>query len=115
MTPYFELWMVAFAWTLALEAPVYTLLLHRRLGVGRALASGLLASCITHPLLWFVVPQFAPYNLFLVVAESGVVVFETLIVAASLRHFTGDPRWRLSFVASLVANVSSAVIGSLWL
>ncbi|MCA9668751.1 MAG: hypothetical protein KC503_24325 [Myxococcales bacterium] len=81
-------WLVAFALTLAIELPLYWLLLRRALGDARALGVGVGVNLATHPALWYLMPRFLPYGLWLAVSETLVFVLEGLLVAFALRSRT---------------------------
>jgi hypothetical protein len=93
------LWFCAFAWTIAIELPIYAVLLRRRWWLV------FVVNAITHPLLWFAFPRFEPYWRYVVVAELCVVVVEAIVIAAVTR------RVRLAVAASIVANAVSALVG----
>lgn len=116
-------WVSAFLFTQAVEIPVYVTLLRRALSADLAerprglplqilLAFG--ASAITHPVVWFVLPELPPsfldpgaaYVEYVVRAESFALVIEALyfytLCAARFRH---------ALFASLLANGLSASIG----
>jgi len=98
-------WLLAFLWTLALELPVYTVVLDlRRWWAPVALT--LAVNAISHPLLWFAFPHFAPFALYVLAGEAAVIALEAALLALVV-----PPRRAL--VASIAANVTSAVIGSL--
>lgn len=94
-------WARAWALTLALELPVVAYLLRGTASPGRRAALGLLASGITHPLLWFAWhPHVRPWGLAVVTGEAWVVVAEM-----ALYRTVADPRtaWRTSLVANAVS------------
>lgn len=102
------LWLAAFAWTLALELPVYTLALERHVRGWRALVALVLAvNAVTHPLLWFAFPRLTPYALYVVVAESCVTLVEAALVLAVMR----PRRPGRALGASLAANATSTILG----
>jgi hypothetical protein len=104
-------WLAAFLITLAVEVPIVALLLRRHLGLAQAAAIAVLAQIATHPALWFLVPQFDPYLLWVAVAESGVVLVESAIFATAL-HRSGADRWiARGFLVALVANLITTTIG----
>jgi hypothetical protein len=108
-------WPAAFAWTVAIELPLYALLVGRRFRrwwTVCLLALGL--NVATHPALWFVMPRFEPYWLWVLVAEACVVAVETLLLALALRRARAPTPLALAFVAALVANAASTAAG-LWL
>ena len=94
-------WARAFALTLALELPVVAWMLRDTTSRGRRLALGLLASGITHPLLWFAWhPHVHPWGLAVVTGEAWVVAAE-----AAVYRTVAAPRtaWRTSLVANAVS------------
>jgi hypothetical protein len=100
------LWFAAFAWTIALEQPIYTLALRRH--VRRwwtPCAIALAVNAITHPLLWFAFPRFAPYWQYVVAGELCVIAVEAVIVALVIRR--GAP----AIAASVAANTVSTLVG----
>lgn len=125
---YVQAWLSAFVFTQAVEAPIYVraLALDRERGPGRwpaRLGIALLASAITHPCVWFVIPRVFysdwydglawrwpalgehRYALFFVTAESFAVLVEAwLMRACGLRR---------ALLWALLANASSAGLGFL--
>lgn len=112
----FASWFWAFAWTLAIELPIYAAILRRWTGAGPALlAIAIGVNVATHPALWFLMPRFTPYMLWLIVAESLVVLVEAGLVALWLhRRGVGGAGWRGLLVAA-TANTVSTVVGLLLL
>lgn len=101
-------WWVGFALTQAIEMPIYLLGMRRsafplawRVGI----AFG--ASALTHPIVWFVLPELLEarwgYWTFVAIAEVFAVVAEALY----LRALKIEGAWGLS----LVANAASALTG----
>jgi len=79
-------------------------------GVGNIIVAGILASGLTLPYLWFVMPRFvASYNWNIVISELLIVVAEALIYSYLLKIKIG----RALFI-SLVCNAVSFLIG-FWL
>ena len=107
-------WAVAFAFTQAVEIPVY-----RRLLRTSTLAS-FGASAITHPVVWFVIPRLAPsftdpgaaYIEYVARAEAFAFVVEAYYFASF--HVV---RMRRALLWSLLVNGASASAGfaSRWL
>lgn len=99
-------WLRAFLVTQAVEAPIY------RYGYRSSLSVALLASAITHPVVWFFF--FGPWSPFdaldyeprLVVAE----LFAWLVEAAWIALTTRRPH---ALLWSLVANLASVAVGTL--
>ncbi|MCO4745835.1 MAG: hypothetical protein KC912_13660 [Proteobacteria bacterium] len=104
-------WLPAFLITTAVEVPLVTWLLHRQLGMAPAAVVALLAQLITHPTLWFVVPQFQPYLLWVAVAETGVIAVEAALFGVALKRSL-DPHWlRRAALTSVLANLVTTTIG----
>lgn len=82
--PPLGLWAQAFLLTCVVELPIYFLLLRRRLGTVRPWLLALAVNLTTHPALWYLTPRFEPYELWVVVVESGVVIVEGLLIALAL-------------------------------
>jgi hypothetical protein len=100
------LWFAAFVWTLAIELPVYTIVLHRHARSWQRLCGLVLAvNAISHPVLWFAFPKLSPYWLYVLAGEACVIVIEALILASMIRNV------RVALVASVLANLVSTVIG----
>jgi len=76
--------------TLAVELPVVAVVAHAAaVRVRSAIAAGLLANALTHPLLWFVVAPWAHDRLGLAgvaIAEVGVVAIEAAVYCRRLRE-----------------------------
>lgn len=123
---YFHAWLSAFAFTQALEVPIYVV------GLGRDRAGGppgwparvglaFLASAVTHPCVWYVIPRifYSPwfdgladawpalderrYEVFFFVAEAFAVVVEARLLRAC-----GLSR---ALLWALLANGTSAGLG----
>jgi hypothetical protein len=110
-------WFAAFALTLAVEAAIVVVLLHRaepsRVRLGFLV---LFANLATHPLVWYVFTQ-----LFLVGTVEYVLVAETWAVAAEAVFYTAAIRGlsaRRALGVAVTANAASfmvgRVIGPLW-
>lgn len=100
--------------TLIIELPIYAALLPwwARASLKRALAVGLAANLMTHPLVWLLVPGAIDAGISvtdaIALAETFALIGEGLIV----RIGTGASIPR-SVGISLIANVSSLLLG--WL
>lgn len=121
---YLHAWLSAFAFTQLIEAPIY-LRAQARDGApaswARRLGLGLLASALTHPCVWFVIPRIFygdayealayrwpallvhRYTLFFLTAETFAVCAEALL----LRAFG----LRRALLWALLANATSAGLG----
>ncbi|MBL8612234.1 MAG: hypothetical protein JNL38_33135 [Myxococcales bacterium] len=106
----FAAWARAFAFTQAIEIPIYLVLVRGRARALRAFG----ASAITHPILWWVIPPLWPssYLAYVVFGESFVVVTE----AVFLRVTGHRERWwslRSPLLLSFAANAASCGLGIL--
>ena len=107
-----EGWFAAFALTLAVEAPIIALLL-RASGVApaRAVALALFANLVTHPIVWFVIPQLLDVGTpeYTAVAEGWALLAET----AFYRLVIPDLSVRRALLIAAVANAASWAVGHL--
>ncbi|MBP6631736.1 MAG: hypothetical protein KBG28_13910 [Kofleriaceae bacterium] len=108
------LWLLAFVWTLAIELPVWVLVLApppARWWAAPALALGL--NALTHPLLWLAWPIRAPYWWSVCTGEVAVVVVEAALAALGAR--AGGWSVRRAVLAAVLANLASTLFGlGLW-
>ena len=113
---YFWMWVVAFAQTQMVELPIYVSTPTLEGSNDRRIAIGFMASAITHPCVWFVIPPIVE-ALALADTPRGnwyvmVVVAETFAwwtEAAWLRLF--GVQWRTAILWALFANAGSFLIG----
>jgi hypothetical protein len=112
------LWFQAFAFTLAVEVPIFVAV--ARLPVGtpqknraplwRLAVAGAAGTCVTHPLLWFVWPLVvSDYTAYIVSGELLVAAIESATFLALARPIG----WRRAVAASLTANAVSFGLGLL--
>lgn len=104
-----DAWLRAFVLTLLIEAPI-ALYGFKSVKLQRRLGGFMLANILSHPALWFIFPRFEPYMLWLVVAESAVIVIEWLVYANLFRSMCSQ---RYALIVSAVANIASTVLGLL--
>jgi hypothetical protein len=104
-------WALAFVVTLALELPVYALLLRRPLGLARALAVAVALNLATHPLAWLATYRWGA-RFFAV--EAGVWLAEALLLFALARALGRRVPLHEALLAALAANALSAGAGLLW-
>jgi hypothetical protein len=101
--------------TWAIEVPLLVYLLRGHSGWKRSTAVGLLASGITHPLLWFVWPRVVPLwgdQAYLASGETLVFLVEAALIW--LFVFRGRRRGLESAaLASLATNAASCAAGLL--
>lgn len=95
------------------ELPVVWYLLSRySAGKGEKVAAGRIAvACIfanmaTLPFLWFIYPEFFPYRTSVILGEATALVAEAFLYMVLLRTSV-----RAAFFSSLVANISSVLVG----
>ncbi len=112
MSPPLSLWAVAFVVTCALEIPIVVWATRHSLGL-RAVGVAFLLQVCTHPALWYVVPQFEPYLMWVAVAELGVTAVEALMLGGVLVA-VGKPDWPRAVGAVVVANTVSTTAGLVW-
>jgi hypothetical protein len=110
-------WLWAFLFTQAVEIPLYVAMLRREaragrargeLGLGDLVGLGFGASAITHPIVWFVIPQI-PYDSYWAMvgrAELFAVVAEGIYLYALCLSHLGR-----ALSASLLANAASFGLG----
>ena len=108
------------ALTLALELPVVVVLLRPHCGAWRSFLAGLLASSVTHPLLWYAWPLVvSPYQYarYVATGEALVVVVETVVLhEVALRRVDSmvrRRRWGLALAVATAANATSFGVGLL--
>ena len=125
MTPYQWLWLAAFTKTQLIEVAVGLLLLvtlnaRGRLSSpfvwGRDALVLFLASAITHPPLWFILPRLCKqwglsYEAYVALGEALVVLMEGLWYQASLRPLEG--RIGRALLLSVALNTMSYAVGLL--
>lgn len=104
-------WLLAFVATQVIEVPIVYAVLPRDVPARRRIAAPLLASTLTHPILWFVARRFfSSYGAYVVTSELLIVLVEAVV----LRLFAGPGTTRVSFAASALANGASYGAGVLF-
>ena len=103
--------LMALCLTLIIEVPVLFLLTrfvfkNKKLSVRKIIISGLIASTLTLPYLWFVLPPYFPSNYYVFIGETLVVIFDTLIYMQVLEF-----KFRKAIIVSFVCNLASYLIG----
>lgn len=104
---------VAFAWTCAVELPVYAAWL-RTSGIGatRAVVTIIALQLATHPLLWTIVSHATHYVPTAIAAELVAVVVEGALFYGLLRRHAARPlAISRALAASLTANAASVAFG----
>jgi hypothetical protein len=100
----FPYWLKAFAFTQAIEIPIWTMLGRRAVPWWRAALAGAACTCLTHPLLWFVWPRVVHgYGAYIASGELLVAAIETAVFWALARP-VALPR---AVAASFLANAAS--------
>jgi hypothetical protein len=107
-------YLVALALTLAIEAPIVAATLKRwyRVPIARGLIVGMVASLLTHPVVWFVLPSWLAPGIghlgYLIVAEAYAWLVEAVIYwLITRRDVVGV------LLLSLLANLASFATGGL--
>jgi len=117
-SPYWYLWLVAFALTLLIEAPfVLGLLARSERSLCRRCALLVVANLATHPLVWFFFPELPldrRWSLWL--SEGWAFVTEAFVYAALVTASDQPVRARLgaAVLASAAANAVSWVLFTPW-
>jgi hypothetical protein len=106
-------WPIAFLWTLALELPIYVLVLGRRFDRWWSVCLLTLAiNVATHPALWLLFPYVEPGPRSLLLAESAVTAVEAALIAAVLRRsLSTRPAVGRALAAAAAANTFSTLVG----
>ena len=109
LSPYYiHLWIQAFAFTQAIEIPVYTLFLRMRtkLSWWECVLFAFGASALTHPLVWFAIPwKHYPFEFMYITAE--LFAFGTEAIYLKLLGIS----WKRALMWSFLANLASAGLG----
>jgi hypothetical protein len=113
MSPPIEDWARAFLATQVIEVPIVAGWLRGPLPLAEAAALGVLASSLTHPLLWYAWPRFSPAWLQMGAGEALVWTAEAALYALWLRRAGAARPWRQGLVVSCLANGSSMLAGML--
>jgi hypothetical protein len=111
-------WLQAFAFTLAVEIPLFVAVARfrggseadRRAPLWRLALAGAAGTCLTHPLLWFVWPRVVhDYQLYIASGELLVAAIESATFYALARPISISR----AIAASFVANAGSFGLGLL--
>lgn len=103
-------WLIAFAFTQAVEAPLYVLAQKNMRPMPERWAIAFAASAITHPLVWYVIPELGVEIHPAIAGWWSVLLSECFAVLAEalwLRAF----RVEHAFFFALLANVTSFTLG----
>jgi len=97
--------------TIILELPIIFIFIRhifkiKNLSIGNIIFSGILASVLTLPYLWFVLPPFIKSNYYILFGELIVILVESLVYNKMFKL-----RIEKSFVLSLTANLFSYIVG----
>lgn len=115
------LWYDAFLTTILVEAPIYALLMSRRMGLVPALLVGVALQALTHPIFWLSWDALGQwpydnYGLAVGLFESTIVMVEAVAlwwVLPQRRPWHRAPNILNAIAISLVANTTSVVVGLL--
>lgn len=106
-------WSRAYLATQVIEVPIVVGWLRGRLPFGEALPLAILASTLTHPLLWYAWPAFEPRWLQIGTGEAVVWLVEALLYATWLRRAGVADAARTGLLVACLANASSMLTGFL--
>jgi hypothetical protein len=110
-----KMWVYIFSLTCLLELPIYVGLLRRVVRLPWGLLLCLVLNLLTHPLVWFVLPNLLENQVhYVLVAEAFAVVTEglALLGIARWRRWEGWP-WLSLFGVAFFANAFSAAVGEI--
>lgn len=103
-------WVKYFLLTFAVESAVCVPLLGTKYALGRRVLAALLAQILTHPVVWFVLPELRLGTMtYLVLAETWAVALELVFY----RLVFADLTWRRALGISALANGASFGVGLL--
>ena len=99
--------------TLIIEIPIVFILVRhvfklKKIKLSKILIIAALASVLTIPYLWFVLPPYILANNYVLVGEAIVILAESLIY----KYFL-ELDWGRAFLTSFVANLVSTLFGLL--
>lgn len=109
---YEQQFLFALLLTLVIEIPVAIVFLkalfkRREISIGKIILIGLLASALTLPYLWFILPAYISNRaLYIWLGEASVILVEAVIYYRFLKLRLLD-----AGMVSLIANVASVVVG----
>ncbi|MCA9522515.1 MAG: hypothetical protein KC609_16165 [Myxococcales bacterium] len=104
------LWAVAFAWTCAIELPIYGYVLRRDWRSGLELALIVLAlNLVTHPAFNFWLPRILDFPGWEIVGELVVALVEGALLTLWLRWRASTSPWWTGWGAAFAANLVSAL------
>ena len=97
--------------TLTIEVPILFFLIrffykNKTISSKKIISSGVIASTLTLPYLWFVLSPYINSNYYVYIGEVLILCFEALIYNQFL-----ELNIKKSFIVSLICNVVSFVIG----
>jgi len=97
--------------TLVIEIPILFIFVkyifkNKKLSLNKIIGTGIIASVLTLPYLWFILPPYVNTRNYLLIGESLVIFVEALIYFSIL-----DLNLKKAFIVSLIANIISFFIG----
>ena len=107
-------WWTAFLLTLAIEVPIFTWLTHKTVPFWRSAVGGVLCSCLTHPLLWFVWREVVT-DRFWYIASGELIVsaLESVVFFAIARPIRFWQAVSISFLANAASYGFGLLISTL--
>ncbi len=98
--------------TLIIEIPIVVIFViffykYREIKISKIVFAGLIASLLTLPYFWFVLPAYIPSrSLYIFISEVLIIFIEAIIYNQFLKL-----KLSKAFVVSLVANIASIFLG----
>lgn len=110
--PYEQKFLFSLLLTLAVEIPTAIVLVRffykqKEIKISRIIFAGLVASALTLPYFWFVLPFYiSSRSTYIFFGESIIVLVEALMYYQCLQL-----KFSRAFVVSLIANIASILLG----
>jgi len=97
--------------TLIIEIPIVFVIVRyvfklKKIKLSKILIVTFLASALTLPYLWFVLPPYGLANNYVIIGEIFVILAESLVY-----NYFFELDWERAFLVSFLANLTSALIG----
>lgn len=78
----------------------------KQFNLQRILFAGIIASCLTLPYVWFILPAFLPQSVFVVGGETFVILIEFFVLKKLLKI-----TYKQALIASISLNLLSFLAG----
>lgn len=113
---YEQQFLISLLLTLIIEIPVALLLIKylykkTEIKISKIIFAGVVANMLTLPYFWFIAPAFiSDRNTYIIIGELSVIIAEAIIYNQLLKLKLSE-----SLVVSLIANISSMLLGLLFI